>query len=152
MKIYFAAPLFNQIELDRNRTLCSILEENGFTVYLPQRDGLLLIDLIKDGMDPREAKELIFCNDVEAILDCDLLLIILDGRTVDEGAAFELGIAFANRKKCIGLQTDIRRLLPYGNNPMLEIAIEKIFDNEKELISALNCISGVTQKEEHNCL
>jgi nucleoside 2-deoxyribosyltransferase len=59
----------------------------------------------------------------------------LDGRTIDEGAAFELGYCAAKDKKCFGLQTDNRRLLITGNNPMIEESLEKIFLNIKDLIS-----------------
>ncbi|MGY3362466.1 nucleoside 2-deoxyribosyltransferase [Bradyrhizobium sp. GM0.4] len=61
-------------------------------------------------------------------------MIVLDGRTVDEGAAFELGYAFAAGKVCVGLKTDPRMLLPIGDNPMIEVALRKIFHDEDELV------------------
>jgi nucleoside 2-deoxyribosyltransferase len=65
---------------------------------------------------------------------CDLILIVLDGRTVDEGAAFELGYVFAMGKPCYGLQTDVRRLLLTGNNPMLDCSLLQVFQDTEELI------------------
>lgn len=39
MKIYFAAPLFCKSERDFNINLTKQLEELGYEVFLPQRDG-----------------------------------------------------------------------------------------------------------------
>jgi nucleoside 2-deoxyribosyltransferase len=61
--------------------------------------------------------------------------VILDGRTVDEGAAFEMGYAHALGRPCVGLQTDPRRLLPIGNNPMLDGALQHIFKDVNEVIA-----------------
>ena len=73
------------------------------------------------------ASQRVFHLDMEAIRDVDYLIAILDGRTIDEGVAFELGTAFAQSKKCLGLQTDSRRLAPWGNNPMVTGALYAVF-------------------------
>jgi nucleoside 2-deoxyribosyltransferase len=104
-------------------------------VYLPQEDGLLISDLLNSGMTPEHASSVIFKNDVNAIRQCDILLILLDGRAVDEGAAFELGLAYQMGKTCIGLQTDFRRLAPFGSNPMLSGAIDTIFSKPADLVA-----------------
>ncbi|WP_425619451.1 nucleoside 2-deoxyribosyltransferase [Anatilimnocola sp. NA78] len=72
---------------------------------------------------------MVFQVDTEALSSCDVLLAILDGRTIDEGVAFEIGVAYAKGKTCIAFQCDCRRLLPSGNNPMIDRAIEAKFDN-----------------------
>lgn len=132
-KLYLASPLFNDSELLYNEKLCNILEPY-FEIYLPQRDGKLMDKLIKTGTDIEHAKEIVFSNDIVALLNSDYLLINLNGRSIDEGAVFELGFAYANKKKCVGFQTDIRRLLPYGNNPMIDSALHDVFYNESELL------------------
>lgn len=38
MKIYIAAPLFNEMEIERNNSINDLLEVEGFETYLPQRD------------------------------------------------------------------------------------------------------------------
>ncbi len=96
-------------------------------VYLPQRDGGKLVDLVSKKVPVGEAYKSIFARDMEALKEVDALLLVLDGRTVDEGAAFELGIAYSRGKRCIGLQTDPRRLLPMGNNPMIACALNRVF-------------------------
>jgi len=124
--VYVAGPLFSDAERTFNRRLKSILLKY-FDVYLPQEDGKLLVEMIARGVPAQRASREIFDSDVEAILRCDILLVVLDGRSVDEGAAFELGVAYANGKECVALQTDPRRLLPVGNNPMIQEAVSMVF-------------------------
>lgn len=130
--IYVASPLFSQSELNFNNKIKSILA-NRFHVYLPQEDGELLNDTVTFGGDVSAAVKRIFLSDVAAIKRCDMLLIVLDGRAVDEGAAFELGVAFSLGKVCFGLQTDPRRLLPIGNNPMISCPLQYVFSSLQEL-------------------
>lgn len=131
--IYFAAPLFSEAELSFNTHLTDMLEQ-AVDVYLPQRDGGRLVDLIGKGVAPGDAYSSIFERDMGALAECDALLIVLDGRTIDEGAVFELGVAFASGKSCVGYQSDPRRLLPVGNNPMIACALERVFVNTSELV------------------
>lgn len=132
-KLYLAAPLFSESERQYNCYLRELLQ-SYFDVYLPQEDGKLLVNLVRDGMNVDDAENLIFSNDINAIAESDTLLILLDGRTVDEGAAFELGYAYSLGKQCIGLQTGPRRLLPTGNNPMLKCALTHIFESTASLV------------------
>ena len=133
-RLYFAAPLFNDMERQFNQELADRLDE-FFDVFLPQRDGGLMVDLVNGGMRPAVAAQMVFQLDVSAIEQCDALLIILDGRAVDEGAAFELGYAYALGKTCYGLQTDVRRLLGTGNNPMIDSSLERVFQNVGDLLT-----------------
>jgi nucleoside 2-deoxyribosyltransferase len=101
-------------------------------VYLPQEDGALLVELVAAGLPVDEAKNLIFAKDIEAIERCNILLIIMDGRVIDEGASFELGYAYSRGKICIGLKSDVRSLLPVGDNPMIECALRGVFSDIAE--------------------
>ena len=121
-KVYLAGPLFTPLERTLNLQLAILLEER-FTVFLPQRDGLLLAgcELTRDQFIKACAD--VFSSDVRAIAECDILLAVLDGRVIDEGVAFELGYAHALGKLCIGYRTDSRVLLPQGLNPMIECSL-----------------------------
>ena len=130
--IYFAAPLFSAAELAYNLEITTLLEAY-VDVYLPQRDGGKVVDLVERGVEPRAAFISIYDRDVQALKEADALFLVLDGRTIDEGAAFELGYAVALGKRCVGLQTDPRRLLPLGNNPMIEVPLEQILTNCGEI-------------------
>ena len=131
-RLYLAAPLFSKAEIDFNSRLAGRLSR-WLEVYLPQRDGGLLVELIASGHTILEASEIVFRGDTSAILQSKYFLILLDGRTIDEGASFELGFAYAHDKVCVGLQTDPRRLLTAGNNPMIARSLGSIFATVGEL-------------------
>jgi nucleoside 2-deoxyribosyltransferase len=131
--VYLAGPLFSAAELSFNEDLCRELE-GVVDVYLPQRDGGRLVDLLAKGVSRDSAYETIFQRDVEAMRQCHALVLIMDGRTIDEGATFELGFCYALGKTCVGLQTDIRRLLPCGNNPMIEASLSCTYTSPQALL------------------
>ena len=140
MKVYIAAPLFNEMELERNLTINKMLESLGFDTYLPQRDGGVFYDLRRNGLSEIEAKKQIFAFDYDGIVNSDVILCLLDGRTLDEGMCFELGIGYALKKICIGYKTDYRTQDRFGDNIMLEGALSKIFRTNSELIGYLNAL------------
>lgn len=111
-----------------NEKLANALRTN-VDVYLPQSDGILLQEAIGRGEDPQQASQGVFEADIGALRECDALLVVLDGRTVDEGAAFELGVAWALGKRCVGYKSDPRQLLAVGDNPMIVQAVSDILCN-----------------------
>ncbi len=135
--LYLAGPLFSVQEQAWNRSLRDSLSD-VCDVYLPQEDGALLVNLIADGASVEEAKNTIFCGDIAAIDRCNVLLLVMDGRVIDEGASFELGYAYSRGKLCIGLKTDVRQLLAVGDNPMIECALRAIFSNIDDVLLWIN--------------
>lgn len=142
-KLYLAAPMFSVAERRFNEDLAHILRE-WFDVFNPERDGHVLVDLIKNGTFPDSAARMCFEADLTAIRKSDVVLIVLDGRAVDEGAAFELGYAHGIKAwqlrtrpfVFIGVQMDPRRLLPPGvNNPMIQVPLDHLFHDIDSLIS-----------------
>jgi nucleoside 2-deoxyribosyltransferase len=139
MKAYIAAPMFNDAEKAFNLQLAAALAGIGIGSYLPQRDGGEAAPLIRQGMDEHAVRQRIFQHDVNAVHECDLLVMVLDGRVPDEGACVELGMAHALGKPCFGLQTDCRR---FGgtdsNNLMIDYALSHSADHTVAgLLSAL---------------
>jgi len=53
------------------------------------------------------------------------------------GVAFEIGYLFALGTPCIALQTDVRRALPSGNNPMIGQALAEIVADETRLLESV---------------
>lgn len=135
-QIYLAAPLFSEAERNFNVALARTLE-GFFEVYLPQRDGRLFVELVRRAQTIQQARAEVFQSDLAAIDASSILLIVLDGRSVDEGACFELGYAYAKGKTCVALQTDVRRLLPLGNNPMIDSAVSHSFKSVEDLVAWL---------------
>ncbi|HEY2344600.1 MAG TPA: nucleoside 2-deoxyribosyltransferase [Xanthomonadaceae bacterium] len=130
--LYLAAPLFNPQELAFNGRLASSLESR-FNVFMPQRDGVLIPGKDLSSTQFREMSESAFRSDLFAIRNAEVVLAVLDGRTIDEGVAFELGYATALGKLCIGLKTDNRVLLANGINPMVSGSLHELLASETDV-------------------
>ena len=125
-KVYFAAPLFSDAERDYNLYLTGILESYGYEVFLPQRDGFLATEL--EGLTEEEKIAKIFEKDKEEVLNADIIFAVLDGRAPDEGVCIELGLAYANGKRCYGFKSDARSVeLDMDLNPMITGCLTYLF-------------------------
>lgn len=106
-KVYFAAPLFNVGEKKFNADLTDILENAGYEVFLPQRDGFEAATMSGSQAD---IVRQIFEKDIEQINKADVIFMVVDGRVPDDGACVELGYGYAKGKRCYGIKTDTRAL------------------------------------------
>ena len=146
-RIYYAAPLFNEAEREYNLKIVNILESYGYEVFLPQRDGFLAPDL--EGKTEEEKIKIIFQKDKEEVLKSDIVFMLLDGRIPDEGACIELGIAYANGKRCYGFKSDARSIeADMDINPMIAGCFTKIFYN----LDGEDLIRSLEDYLEHNRL
>lgn len=150
MRIYIAAPLFNENEQAFNARLASGIARYA-NVFLPQRDGSLLVNMLGAGIALEVAERRVFEQDRQAMICSDLLIAVLDGAHIDEGVAFELGFASALGCTCVGLQTDVRRALPTGNNPMIGGCLERIFHTSGELFDWVSERAGTFELIGTNC-
>ena len=83
---------------------------------------------------------MIFSLDSGNVKESDILFMNLDGRVPDDGACVELGIAYANNKRCYGFKTDTCSFESRLDlNPMIGGCMTKIFKNYNgdELIKEL---------------
>ncbi|MCL2562602.1 MAG: nucleoside 2-deoxyribosyltransferase [Oscillospiraceae bacterium] len=142
--IYLAAPLFNDMEKQRNEALHTTLRKSGFHTYLPQTDGGVFADESAGEANPSQLRTRIFNSDIQAVKDCDILLFLFDGRVPDEGACFELGMAYALGKRCIGLKTDARSFIDGYDNIMLSESLEAMFYDTDALINHLKNTSDTS--------
>ena len=127
-RVYFAAPMFCQSEKEYNAKIVKILEDHGYTVFLPQRDGLEAFML--EGKSEEEKTKMIFKLDHDEVNKADIVFMNLDGRVPDEGACVELGMAYEAGKRCYGFKTDPRSVeLDMDLNPMIAGCMIKIFEN-----------------------
>ncbi|MDQ4126999.1 MAG: nucleoside 2-deoxyribosyltransferase domain-containing protein [Actinomycetota bacterium] len=145
MRIYFAGPLFSEAERRFNRHLTGRLEDLGFRVFLPQRDGVERENPPYDAMTPEERRHAMFHLDKTKILEAEVFLIVLDGRVPDEGACVELGLAYCHKelrqadKLLVGLHTDSRAaFLGSKLNPMVRVPLQYVFEDEEALLRALD--------------
>ena len=127
-RVYFAGPLFSQSEKDFNLKLANILEDHGYEVFLPQRDGIEAALL--EGKTEEELTQMVFELDYTEVMKADIVFMNLDGRVPDEGACVELGIAYAGGKRCYGVKTDTRSVeLNMDVNPMIAGCMIELFKN-----------------------
>ena len=136
--VYIAGPMFSQAVLQFNEEVADKLEKAGFKVFLPQRSGYKMVDLMKQ-MTADEARTMIFNEDYNAVKNSDVVLVILDGRVIDEGACVELGIGYALGKPCYGLKTDPRSMMNGQINPMISGCLLNTSHSITELIKYFCC-------------
>ena len=120
--------MFNAAEKGFNLKVTQVLEEYGYQVFLPQRDGIEAAKL--EGKTEEELVNMIFPLDAGEVKKADIIFMNIDGRVPDEGASVELGIAYAAGKRCYGFKTDARAV-EFGleMNPMISGCMIKIFKN-----------------------
>ena len=145
MFLYFAGPLFCQAELEFNIALTEKIEDLGYKVFLPQRDGDKVNKEPYVSMSPEDRARAIFDMDQKNLIEADIFLYILDGRVPDEGAAVALGIAYSNKvsgnhnKRLIGLHTDKRSAFVQEKlNPMIYSPLDFIADSVQGLVEYLD--------------
>ncbi|MEK6705126.1 MAG: nucleoside 2-deoxyribosyltransferase [Bdellovibrionota bacterium] len=146
-KIYCAGPLFNPKEREEMQEIASSLEEAGYSVFLPHRDGLefalLFPMLLQRSLTPQRAREIlnraIFSLDVFQITDSHGLVLNMNGRVPDEGAMVEAGIAWARKKILVIFRTDSRSLIEGNCNPMvLGLADFSFVATHEDILRALD--------------
>jgi len=126
-KIYCAGPLFNPKEREEMEQIASVLEDAGYSVFLPQRDGLefarLFPRLLEKNVAPQDAQKIlnmaIFSLDVFQVMESHGLLLNMNGRVPDEGAMVEAGIAWAHNRAVVIFRSDCRSLIEGNCNPMV---------------------------------
>ncbi|WP_334330116.1 nucleoside 2-deoxyribosyltransferase [Companilactobacillus sp. HBUAS59699] len=123
MKIYFANGLFAEADRMYNDMVVKKIREmsSDIEVYLPQEN-----DDINDKMNYADSIK-IAQEDNKELLSSDLVVAVLDGDTMDDGVATEIGLAFGKEIPIVGLWTDLRQ---HGfNNPAKLEAVKTIGEN-----------------------
>ena len=145
-KIYCAGPLFNPKEREEMQEIASVLEDEGYGVFLPHRDGLefanIFPNLLQKGLANHQAKEIlnnaIFSLDVFHITESNGLVLNMNGRVPDEGAMVEAGIAWACNKIITIFKNDSRSLIEGNCNPMaMGLSDFSFATNYKEMLRDL---------------
>jgi hypothetical protein len=101
--IYIAGPLFSLAERRFLESVCAQLEASGRTCFLPHRDAV-----------QSKSADYIFAADYAALADARAMVLWLDGPSVDDGTACELGIYFEMwradpvSRAVLALATDLR--------------------------------------------
>ena len=127
-KVYFASPMFNHAEKEFNLRITKVLEDYGYQVFLPQRNGIEAAKM--EGKTEDELIKMIFSLDATEVKKADIVFMNIDGRVPDEGACVELGMAYGIGKRCYGFKTDTHSVeLGLDMNPMISGCMIRIFKN-----------------------
>lgn len=155
-KIYCAGPLFNPKEKEEMEHIAVVLEEAGYSVFLPQRDGLEYAEFFPFLLNkdiPQEKAQMIlnlaiFSLDVFQILDSSGLLLNMNGRVPDEGAMVEAGIAWAHNKAIVIFKSDSRSLMHGSCNPLvMGLADFNFVTTYKEIATVLGAKLSFSKQE-----
>ncbi|WP_034537349.1 nucleoside 2-deoxyribosyltransferase [Carnobacterium inhibens] len=104
-KIYFASPLFSEMERVYNENLVQSIRVTypDVEIYVPQEQGEI------NDKNAYADSVAIAKYDTDALLDSELMVAVLDGSTIDVGVATEIGVAYQAGIPIIGLYTDSRQ-------------------------------------------
>lgn len=142
LKIYFAGPLFTPYERAFIDDCAVLLRSDGFEVFVPHEHELAT------GADVTAAW--ILSKDRPGIEGADAMLAILDGPSVDDGTACEIGMFHAlmqsdpTKKGIVGLLTDIRGMRgeSSGVNLFVQGAVEDVGRIVGSIDEALEALRG----------
>jgi nucleoside 2-deoxyribosyltransferase len=106
VRVYFAGPLFTPYERRFIDECAAQLRRAGFDMFVPHEHELAL--------DGTVTAERIFAKDWAALSEANAVLALLDGPSIDDGTACEIGIFYGlmrsdpEKKGIVGLVTDLR--------------------------------------------
>ncbi len=127
-RIYCAGPLFAPAERTEMAAIAGTLEQAGFAVFLPQRDGLVFADalreLVRGGYTREEAAPLVqraifWLECHEVLVDCRGLVLNGNGRVPDEGAVAAAAMAWTAGLPVVLYKDDDRGLLQGLDHPLV---------------------------------
>jgi nucleoside 2-deoxyribosyltransferase len=106
MRVYLAASMFTPYERAFLDDCAARLRAEGFDVFVPhEQKGLVGVDV---------TAEAVFAADAGGVEWADAVLAVLDGPSVDDGTACEIGLFHGlkqrdpDRRGVVGLLTDLR--------------------------------------------
>ena len=105
MRIYLAGSIFTPYERSFLADCAERLRGEGFDVFVPHEQGLVGLEA---------TPEAVFAVDAGGVESADAVLAVLDGPSVDDGTACEIGLFHGlkqrdpERKGIVGLLTDLR--------------------------------------------
>jgi nucleoside 2-deoxyribosyltransferase len=138
LKLFISSGLTTESEKNNNVATAEYLQGVA-DIYLPQRDGGLLVDYLEKGESWGDASKRIFSNDLNALKNCDIVIAHLPAGPVGGGVCFELGMAFALGKQCWGL---VAANSTRPKSPLIENGISRQFNDLREIyieIKRLSC-------------
>ena len=142
MRIYLAGPLFTPYERRYIDECASILRADGFDVFVPHEHELELGDVVTPAG--------IFAKDRPGIETANVVLAILDGPSVDDGTACEIGMFYGlmqsdtEKKGIVGLLTDIRGRR--GDSTGVNLLVQGVIEEVGEIVGSIEDARDVLRR------
>jgi len=95
MKVYLASPLFTEPEREEVRKMASLLRANGHEVYVPMEHQIQNAWSIPN----HEWGRKVFEEDIKAIDNSEIVMVLYYGLYSDSGTAWEQGYAYGKGKQ-----------------------------------------------------
>jgi len=133
LRVYFAGPLFTPYERSFIDECAAALRADGFEVFVPHEHELAT------GVDVTAAG--IFATDRSGIERADAMLAILDGPSVDDGTACEIGMFHAlmqsdpSKKGIVGLLTDMRGTR--GESTGINLFVQGVIEDVGRIVASI---------------
>mgnify|MGYP005809542349 CR=1 FL=1 len=121
-EVYCAGPLFNDAEKREMAEIAAVLENAGYSTFLPQRDGIEYMEMARLAQGEEASTLLwkaIFCLDVHRLYRSDIVVANLNGRVPDEGTVVEMALAFGAGIPVIAHKKDSRSVFGGADNLMI---------------------------------
>jgi hypothetical protein len=134
MRIYFAGPLFTPYERRFIDECAATLRADGFDVFVPHEHELAT------GADITAAW--VFAKDRPGVESANAMLALLDGPSVDDGTACEVGMFHAlmqhdpSKKGIVGLLTDLRGAR--GESVGLNLFVQGVIEDAGRIVGSLD--------------
>ena len=134
MRIYLAGPLFTPYERRFIDECASFLRADGFDVFVPHEHELELGDALSPAA--------VFAKDRPGIESANAVLAILDGPSVDDGTACEIGMFHglmqcdSDKKGVVGLLTDIRSRR--GESTGVNLLVQGVIEEAGEIVGSID--------------
>jgi len=138
MRIYIAAPFFNERQLEIVKSLEGWLDYLGIDYFSPRSQGKPLKDM--SGKELLKARGEVFQNNVDNMEACSHMIACVEEK--DTGTSFEIGYFFKSGKPIIMYSEKIGRI-----NVMLAEAAFSICDDPFKLSAAINGRYSITINE-----
>ena len=138
MKVYIAAPFFNEKQLDTVKDIESLLSKNYIEYFSPRSEGTLK-QMTGDERKNKMGK--VFDSNIGHMDWCTHAVAVIDG--YDKGVLFEMGYLYATKKKIVSYTNEYE-----GINVMLNEAIEHHCESMLSVLQALRGTLKTTKTED----
>src|SRR5262245_48808895 len=142
LRVYFSGPLFTPYERKFIDECAAVLRADGFEVFVPHEHEL--------AAEVEVTAAWIFAKDRPGIECADAMLAILDGPSVDDGTACEIGMFHAlmqsdpSKKGIVGLLTDLRGMR--GESTGINLFVHGAIDDVGRIVASSEAARNVPRR------